>query len=96
MMKMFLSAGATGTIVFGALNLFTHGGFTESHLRAQPFCLTKGLLGGLVLGLGMALDGSCPGTSLVQFGAGREDALWNIIGGFGGAFIFSLMAPAIE
>lgn len=48
------------------------------------------LIGGALLGIGFAIAGYCPGTGLAAFATGRKDALFFIIGGLCGAFIYTL------
>lgn len=48
------------------------------------------VVGGALLGLGFAVAGYCPGTGLAALATGRRDALFFVIGGLLGAFIYTL------
>jgi uncharacterized membrane protein YedE/YeeE len=54
------------------------------------------ITGGAILGLGWAIAGFCPGTGVVALGTGRKDALFFILGGLVGAFIFTLMYASLK
>lgn len=53
-------------------------------------------IGGLILGIGWAISGYCPGTGVVAAGRGHRDALFFIAGGLVGAWGFALAFKAIE
>ncbi len=53
------------------------------------------VVGGLLFGLGFAVGGYCPGTSLCAVSEGRRDALFFVLGGLGGALAFSLLYGAL-
>ena len=54
------------------------------------------VVGGLLLGAGMAMTGACPGTSLVQTGAGMANGVLVVIGGVLGAMAFVKLQPVLK
>jgi hypothetical protein len=54
------------------------------------------IIGGAILGVGFAIGGYCPGTGVVAAGRGRKDALFFIVGGLLGAFVYMLVFGIIE
>src|SRR5262249_57423061 len=91
MLKVFLTAVATGAIVLAALNGL---GYVELQPRAAAYA--PNVVGGLLLGAGISLTGACPGNTLAQIGAGYRDAFFTLIGGLLGALTFSYAEPAIN
>lgn len=91
MLKVFLTAVATGAVVLAVLNGF---GFVK--LAPKPALYGADLIGGVLLGVGIALAGACPGTILAQIGAGYRDALFTLAGGLAGAVAFSIAEPALK
>lgn len=49
------------------------------------------LIGGLLLGLGWAIAGYCPGTGVAALGEGKRDAVVYVLGGLFGAFVYTLV-----
>ena len=49
------------------------------------------LAGGVILGIGWALAGYCPGTGVAAIGDGRKDAMFFAVGGLCGAYIYMLI-----
>jgi uncharacterized membrane protein YedE/YeeE len=91
MLKVFLTAVATGAVVLAFLNGF---GFVKLAPKAANF--GADIVGGLVLGVGITLAGACPGTTLTQIGAGYRDALFTLFGGLFGALSYSYLEPRIS
>jgi hypothetical protein len=88
MLKVFLSAVATGAVVLALLN-----GFGVVKLQPKAALYAADIVGGLILGAGIALAGACPGTTLAQLGAGYRDAFFTLLGGLSGAVAFSYAQP---
>ena len=65
-------------------------------LSIKATSLGGNILGGLIFGIGWAMFGYCPGTSLGALGEGRYDALWGILGMLGGAALFAELYPLMK
>jgi hypothetical protein len=79
------------TILFGIgiASVLTFGGITlglldVGHLSVKAAYIGV-LIGGGMLGIGFAIAGYCPGTSLAAAATGRKDALFFVLGGLVGA-----------
>ena len=83
-LKFMLSAISVGMI--GVL-ILSH--FDIIALNHRPMNIGGILIGGGLFGLGWALTGLCPGTSLGALGEGRIHALFTIAGMFAGGILFS-------
>jgi uncharacterized membrane protein YedE/YeeE len=91
MLKIFLSGVAAGLVVIGAL---VATGLSGLHPKAALW--TADIVGGLILGAGIALAGACPGTTLAQIGAGYKDAWFTLAGGLLGALTFTYLEPTLR
>jgi hypothetical protein len=91
MLKVFLTAVATGAVVLAALN-----GFGYVKLAPKAALYSADIIGGLILGAGITLAGACPGTTLAQIGAGYRDALFTLVGGLIGAVAYTYAQPALS
>ena len=91
LMKTILLAIGTGAILMFAgqmLGLVDVGHMSVKATYAGVF------VGGLLLGVGWALSGYCPGTSVCAVASGRKDALFFVAGGLLGAAAYMLTYPA--
>ena len=91
MLKIFLTAVATGAVVLAVMNGF---GFVKLQPKAALYAAD--IVGGLLLGAGITLAGACPGTTLAQIGAGYRDALFTLLGGLCGAVAFAYAQPTLS
>lgn len=91
MLKIFLAAVASGLVVLAVLN-----GVWGVKLGPKPTLWAADILGGLILGAGIALAGACPGTVLAQIGAGYRDAWATLAGGLLGALAFTYAEPMLR
>jgi uncharacterized membrane protein YedE/YeeE len=83
MLKIFLAAVITGLVVLAVMN-----GMYGVKLSLKPLLYKADIIGGLILGVGIALAGACPGTTLAQIGAGYRDAWFVLLGGLAGALTY--------
>jgi len=91
MLKVFLTAVATGAVVLAVLN-----GFGYVKISPKPALYAADAIGGVILGVGIALAGACPGTTLAQIGAGYRDAIVTVIGAIAGAVAYSYLEPTLS
>ncbi|MCD6526340.1 MAG: YeeE/YedE family protein [Desulfuromonas sp.] len=54
------------------------------------------VIGGLIFGIGWAIAGFCPGTSVGALAEGRFHALWAILGMLVGAAAYAELYPALK
>ncbi|BFZ12187.1 hypothetical protein BsWGS_15225 [Bradybaena similaris] len=101
MLKMFLSAAASGMLGFSLLNMipatqdqfdYVVDGFIVSMMTKS---VASAALGGALLGCGMAVAGACPGMVPAQIGAGVPEAVYTVVGGLCGAYLYALTGPAL-
>jgi hypothetical protein len=92
--KVFFTAAIFASL--GLLYLSYLGLLDFSTLYIQPTFMTSAIVGGIIMGIGFAMGGFCPGTSLCATAVGRIDGLVFFGGMFIGVFIFSELFPLFE
>jgi uncharacterized protein len=90
-LKVMLTA-----IVIGSIGVYALVAMGAAHLDIWPFEVGAVLVGAVVFGVGLALFGYCPGTSIAASGAGHRDAMVGVAGMLTGAIMFVVLHPAIE
>ncbi|XP_078329397.1 thiosulfate transporter TsuA-like isoform X2 [Crassostrea virginica] len=102
MLKMFLSAVATGQACLALLSLIpaTKDKFDKASQEFMACFNNRGilssLLGAFMLGVGMTLSGACPGMVLPQVGAWVPNSPFTLIGALVGALTYGLLASHID
>src|SRR5659263_311112 len=74
----------------GSLGIYTLDSLGTANIGIAPLYLLGITVGGLIFGVGWAISGYCPGTSLVAMGEGKIDAAITVLGGLVGALVLAL------
>ena len=92
--KVFFTAAIVALVgsqflsYFGLLNL--------NQVFVNEFYLYASIVGGVIMGAGFIMGGFCPGTGLSALSIGKIDALFYVLGGLTGAFLFAETFPWIQ
>jgi len=89
-LKFMLSA-----IVVGMVGIHALEGFGAIDFSPKGTVVGNNLIGGLIFGVGWAVVGYCPGTSVGAVGEGRWHAIFAILGMLVGAAVFAEVHPAL-
>ena len=90
-LKVMLVAMAVGSIgVYGLVEA------DLATLSIKPFLYGGVLIGAVLFGIGMAVFGLCPGTSVAACGEGNRGAMIGVLGMLTGATVFVAAYPLIE
>lgn len=92
--KVFFTAAIVASM--GLLYLNYLGLLDYSLLYIQPTFVTSAIVGGIIMGIGFAMGGFCPGTSVCAAAVGKIDGLVFLGGMFIGVFLFSEAFPLFE
>jgi hypothetical protein len=92
--KVFFTAAIVSSL--GLLYLSNLGLLDYSLLYIQPTFMASAIIGGIIMGVGFAMGGFCPGTSVCAAAVGRIDGLVFFGGMFIGVFLFSEAFPLFE
>ena len=84
------------TAMLGVTYLAWMGVLDLSLVYMTPTWLWPQIVGGLVLGVGFAIGGYCPGTSMAATATGRIDGLVYVLGLVFGTVVFAEMFPLLK
>lgn len=87
-MLLVIGISVIGISILGAMGI--------AHLSIKEAIVPGLIVGGLLFGVGFAISGYCPGTSLIATAEGKKDALFTVIGGLVGALFYALIYPTIK
>ena len=90
-LKVMLTA-----VVVGSVGVYAMAEAGVVSLQVKPALLGGVLLGGVLFGVGMALLGYCPGTSVAACGEGRRDAMLGVVGMMLGAGVYVAAYRALQ
>jgi len=83
-------------VVVGSVGVFALVAADLASLHIRPMLFGGVLLGAVLFGIGMAVFGYCPGTSVAGCGEGRRDALVGVLGMFAGAAMFVVFYEQLQ
>ncbi len=93
-LRVFFTAGITA--VFGVIILASLGLLDKDVIYVNPTFLYPAIVGGAIMGVGFVVGGFCPGTAFCGSAIGKIDAMFFVLGGLLGVFIFAEVFPAIS
>ncbi len=85
-LRVFFTAAVTA--MSGTLLLSYFGLLDLSAIYINPTWLMPAIVGGVIMGIGFVLGGYCPGTSICAAAIGKIDAMFFVVGGMVGVFLF--------
>lgn len=92
-LKVFFTAAIVALV--GA-QLFSYFGLIDlDKVFVNNYYIMPAIVGGVIMGLGFIMGGFCPGTGFSAVAIGKIDALFYLLGGLTGAFLFAELYPII-
>ncbi|RVU31445.1 MULTISPECIES: DUF6691 family protein [Neptunomonas] len=88
---ILFAIGVSSIVLFAGMSI---GIIDAGHLSVKS-SYNGVIVGGMLLGLGWAIAGYCPGTGVAAMGEGKPDAFVYVLGGLAGAFLYTLSYGAI-
>jgi hypothetical protein len=92
--KVFFTAAIVALVgsqllsYFGLLNL--------NLVFVNEYYPAAAITGGVIMGAGFIMGGFCPGTGISALSIGKIDALFYVLGGLAGAFLFAETYPLMQ
>jgi uncharacterized protein len=83
-------------VTVGAIGIYSMLGFGWVNLHLKPMQFGGIITGGVLFGIGMAILGYCPGTSVAACGEGRRDAMAGVLGMLVGAGLYVGLYPILR
>lgn len=83
-------------VLVGMVGIYVCHSFGLIALSIKATHVAAIIIGGLLFGIGWAIAGFCPGTSVGALAEGRIHALWAIIGMLAGAAVYAEAYPTMK
>ncbi len=83
-------------VLVGMVGIYACHGMGLISLSIKATNVAAIVVGGLLFGIGWAVAGFCPGTSVGALAEGRVHAVWAILGMLVGAAFYAEIYPAVE
>jgi len=90
-LKFMLSA-----IIVGMIGIHLLSDMGQIKMSIKGTFVAANLIGGLLFGVGWAVAGYCPGTSVGAIGEGRWHAVWAVLGMLAGAAVYAEAFPLLK
>lgn len=92
--KVFFTAAITAMIGTQFLQYF--GLLDMKQVYINHYYVYASIVGGVIMGAGFVMGGFCPGTGISALSIGKIDALFYLLGGAFGAFLFGEFYPKLD
>ena len=92
-LKVFFTAAIVALVGSQLLSFF--GLLDLSLVYVNEFYVPAAITGGIIMGAGFIMGGFCPGTGICAVSIGKIDAMFYLLGGLTGAFLFAETYPLI-
>ena len=93
-LKVFFTAAIVALIGAQFLSYF---GLIDLHrVFVNHYYVLPAIVGGIIMGAGFVMGGFCPGTGFSALAIGKIDALFYLLGGLLGAWLFAELYPFIS
>ncbi len=93
-LKVFFTAAIVALVGSQFLSYF--GLLDLNKVFVNEYYVTASIVGGVIMGAGFIMGGFCPGTGVCAVSIGKIDALFYVLGGLTGAFLFAETYPFIQ
>jgi uncharacterized membrane protein YedE/YeeE len=93
-LKVFFTAAIVAMLGTQFLQYF--GMLDMKQVFINQYYVYASIVGGAIMGAGFVIGGFCPGTSISALSIGKIDALFYLLGGVFGAFLFGEFYPSLE
>ena len=92
--KVFFTAALVALLGSQLLSYF--GLIDLDRVFVNPYYIMPSIVGGVIMGAGFVMGGFCPGTGFSALAIGKIDAMFYLLGGLTGAFLFAELQPFIS